>query len=247
MLPTRGRKPATSGEAIGVSDSAAARRGGEQIAGRPSGLPRRNSNGVRAPDKQQGGVAAAGWPRGSALFVDGLWGTSPRGRATGGGGSGGLPCDGRGDQRPGRTPCTDGRAGMSPRTSGAGRGSAARRQGRCRETAAAISIPHSRSLSLWTNSGEGERPRDAAGISAPRGRPREDVVADERRGGVSADTAADDTAGRRRQSAPRVDSHDGMSPRTSGGAGDQPRDGRGNQRPAQTAVGGRHQGRAAQR
>ena len=41
--------------------------------------------------------------------------------------------------------------------------------------------PAARGLCPWTNSREGERPRDAAGISAPRRRPWEDVAVDERR------------------------------------------------------------------
>ena len=76
MLPTRGRKLATSGEAIGVPEGAAARCGDEQIAGKLPGLPRRDSDGVRQPDKRRGKVAAAGWPRGSAPRANSLGGTS---------------------------------------------------------------------------------------------------------------------------------------------------------------------------
>ena len=59
-LPTRGGESATSGEAIGVPDDAVGRRGDGRIASGPPGLPRRDSDGVRAPDKRRGGGAAAG-------------------------------------------------------------------------------------------------------------------------------------------------------------------------------------------
>ena len=48
-LPTRGREPATSVEAVSVSDDTVMRCGDDRIAGEPPGSPRRDSDSVRAP------------------------------------------------------------------------------------------------------------------------------------------------------------------------------------------------------
>ena len=42
-------EPATSGEAVSVTDGAAMRCGDDRIAGEPTGSPRRDSDSVRAP------------------------------------------------------------------------------------------------------------------------------------------------------------------------------------------------------
>ena len=211
-----------------MPDGAAARRDDEQIAGGPPGSLRRDCDGVRAPDRRRGGGSAAGW-RDVAAWTSGRGkgGAEDRCETAGEISAPGVPPTrmAAGGRRRGRAARGErARPAAKDKAVGRPRRSASRTTGR-------------RGMSPWTNSGEGERTRDAAGIRDPRRRPREDVAVDERRGGGSAVAAADDAVGLPRRSASRMDGHEGMSPRTSGGTGEQPRDGRGNQCPAQTAVG----------
>ena len=159
---TRGRNPATSGEAIGMPDGAAARRDDEQIAGGPPGSLRRDCDGVRAPDRRRGGGSAAGW-RDVAAWTSGRGkgGAEDRCETAGEISAPGVPPTrmAAGGRRRGRAARGErARPAAKDKAVGRPRRSASRTAGR-------------RGMSPWTNSGEEERLRDATGISVPRGRP----------------------------------------------------------------------------